>query len=304
MNHNLNLPDVINTDKAAIPANLQWVGMANVSLPLFLRHQNEAFVPVTASANVYVSLDMPDEKGIHMSRLYQLLQQQIAQQVLTIELLERLLLQMVSSQEGISDNARLELVFDLSIQKSALLSGNAGYQTYSLALNIALQEEQWHTEAVLHIPYSSTCPCSASLSRQLMAEAIDNNFDTHVIDKAALLTWVASQQGSIATPHSQRSFAEIHLFWERLHCPDFSDLIIYFEQAVGTAVQTVVKREDEQEFARLNAHNLMFCEDAARKVNHAASAMHELSDYWYKVEHQESLHAHNAIAIGRKSMSQ
>ena len=38
------------------------------------------------------------------------------------------------------------------------------------------------------------------------------------------------------------------------------------EAALGTPVQTAVKREDEQAFARLNAANLMFCEDAARRV--------------------------------------
>ena len=36
------------------------------------------------------------------------------------------------------------------------------------------------------------------------------------------------------------------------------------EAALGTPVQTAVKREDEQAFARLNGRNLMFCEDAPR----------------------------------------
>ena len=301
MNHHLSLPDVIHTEKAAIPANLQWVGMSAVSLPCFVRHSESIITPVTASANVYVSLDSPDEKGIHMSRLYRLLHQQLTQQTLTVERIEAFLRYMVSSQEGVSDDARLELTFDFPMQKAALLSGQVGYQTYSLAFNVSFHHGQWQTEAILHIPYSSTCPCSASLSRQLLAEAIDDQFATAAINKEALLAWVTSPQGSIATPHSQRSFAYIHLYWDRLCCPDFASLIGEVEQALGTPVQTMVKREDEQEFARLNGQNLMFCEDAARKVKHALSAMADLSDYWFKIEHQESLHAHNAVAIGRKS---
>ena len=43
-------------------------------------------------------------------------------------------------------------------------------------------------------------------------------------------------------------------------------LIDALEAALATPVQTAVKREDEQAFARLNAENLMFCEDAARRV--------------------------------------
>jgi GTP cyclohydrolase I len=29
--------------------------------------------------------------------------------------------------------------------------------------------------------------------------------------------------------------------------------------------------------------------------------MDEITDYWFKVEHQESLHAHNAVVIDQKS---
>ena len=38
------------------------------------------------------------------------------------------------------------------------------------------------------------------------------------------------------------------------------------EGALKTPVQSAVKREDEQAFARLNGRNLMFCEDAARRI--------------------------------------
>ena len=65
-------------------------------------------------------------------------------------------------------------------------------------------------------------------------------------------------------------------------------------------MQTAVKRVDEQEFARLNATNLMFCEDAAKRFKNALERLNFVSDYYCKVEHQESLHAHNAVAIVKK----
>ena len=68
------------------------------------------------------------------------------------------------------------------------------------------------------------------------------------------------------------------------------------EQALGTPVQTAVKREDEQAFARANAENLMFCEDAARRVGAALSALPWVSAWQAKVSHLESLHAHDAVA--------
>ena len=68
------------------------------------------------------------------------------------------------------------------------------------------------------------------------------------------------------------------------------------EQALGTPVQTAVKREDEQAFARANAENLMFCEDAARRVGAALSSLPWVRSWQAKVSHLESLHAHDAVA--------
>src|SRR3546814_20529772 len=53
---------------------------------------------------------------------------------------------------------------------------------------------------------------------------------------------------------------------------DLESLVDAIEAALGTPVQTAVKRADEQAFARLNAENLMFFEDAARTVASALSA--------------------------------
>ena len=111
---------------------------------------------------------------------------------------------------------------------------------------------------------------------------------------------IQSQAGSIATPHSQRSYAHIKLSLGSSCWPDFPTLIFQLEEFIGTPVQTAVKRRDEQEFARLNAENLMFCEDAARKIKFALEKMSFVKDYWFKVEHQESLHAHNAVVIDYK----
>jgi len=77
-------------------------------------------------------------------------------------------------------------------------------------------------------------------------------------------------------------------------------LIEQLEQAIGTPVQTAVKREDEQAFAKLNGENLMFCEDAARRLKAMLNQQTDIADYWFKIEHQESLHAHNAVVIDQK----
>ena len=113
-----------------------------------------------------------------------------------------------------------------------------------------------------------------------------------------VLTWLGSADGIVATPHSQRSSAQlhVHLRGEQLA---LTDIINDAEAALGTAVQTSVKRADEQAFALANGQNLMFCEDAARRLNLALKRSDAVNAFHLKVIHAESLHAHDAVAESR-----
>ena len=46
----------------------------------------------------------------------------------------------------------------------------------------------------------------------------------------------------------------------------------------------------------------MFCEDAARRVQAALESDSTLEDFWIRVNHMESLHPHDAVAIVTKGI--
>lgn len=290
------LPDIASDSKAETPLALQWVGMEEIAVPLSINLRGDKVQTIAAKANVYVSLEKPEAKGIHMSRLHHALNQ-LADQNCDKQVIEQLLDTMIESQDGLGQAAKISLSFDALLKKPALLSEESGFQSYPVRLSAEKKGGDLNCELVLTIPYSSTCPCSASLARQLLADALDANFEGTIIDKSDLLNWIQSPAGSVATPHSQRSYARIRLNLANNDWPNLSELIFQLEGVIGTAVQTAVKRVDEQEFARLNAENLMFCEDAARRIKFALEGMSFVKDYWIKVDHQESLHAHNAVVI-------
>lgn len=293
------LPDITSEALAQRDLPLQWVGMEQLDLPVSITLEDGSTVQIPAKAHVYVSLDDTTSKGIHMSRLHALVQK-LGREVCGRETLDRFLSECIQSQAGISANAKIELSFELLLEKPALLSGEIGYQAYPVTVVGTAVEGECIYELGLTVPYSSTCPCSASLARQLYANAVDEQFEGDVIDKARLLEWMQSESGSVATPHAQRSYAYVKLVTEAESWPSFDSLIRSIESVIGTPVQTAVKRVDEQEFAKLNAQNLMFCEDAARRIKQSLEGMPDVVDYWLKVDHQESLHAHNAVAIDRK----
>jgi GTP cyclohydrolase I len=296
-------PDVASGKTEQNQHTLNWVGMDGIDLPLRLAIGQDTVLSIQAKADCYVSLDDACAKGIHMSRLYLALNRYAELEVFTPAALAALLRGMLESHDGLSEQAHVRLSFPLMLKRPALLSEYEGWKAYEAEIQCQQAQDRTTVELSIRIPYSSTCPCSASLSRQLQAQALREAFGEGPILLDQVADWIQSRAGSLAPPHSQRSFAYIKVQWQpngySAFFP-FAALVDQIEQALGTPVQTAVKREDEQEFARLNGENLMFCEDAARRIKTELLSMTNVEDFWVKVEHQESLHAHNAIAVATK----
>jgi GTP cyclohydrolase I len=66
---------------------------------------------------------------------------------------------------------------------------------------------------------------------------------------------------------------------------------------VPTETQVMVKREDEQAFAELNAAHPIFVEDAARLFASSLLADPRIGDFRIVASHQESLHSHDAVSV-------
>jgi GTP cyclohydrolase I len=299
------MPDVAASQKAQFNGTLDWVGMSRIALPLVIKDQDLGNYQAHTFVETYVDLAEPEVKGIHMSRLYLLLAEFSRQQVLTMDTLKAFLKEKLASHEDISSQTCLHIEFDYLINQPALKSEYSGWKDYPVGIKALWNGTDVSVELSVKVPYSSTCPCSAALSRQLMQQAFSEDFaDSDKVDKTAIEQWLRSDRGSVATPHSQRSYANVRVQLND-ECDDLpiSSLITAIEDVLQTAVQTAVKREDEQEFARLNGANQMFCEDAARRVKHALNQQASYEDFWVRIEHIESLHAHDAVAIATKGVT-
>jgi len=293
---NAMLPDVSLTELAENLSTLQWVGMQGIDLPVVLKegdYQSE----LHAKAAVQVDLPSPEVKGIHMSRLYRLLDEQ-AGVPLSPQSLQQLLYALIAShQDCHSQNARLRLEFDLLLRRPALISADiSGFKAYPLRIDAALIERQFSLNVQLSVGYSSTCPCSAALSRQLLEQAFMQDFSKQPSPALVEIGAWLRRRASLATPHSQRSEAKVSVAMAA-EAKDFGLLLLIerIEQALGTPLQTAVKRADEQAFAALNGQNLMFVEDAARRIKQALRGQYRQAKI--QVRHLESLHPHDAVAF-------
>ena len=289
----LTLPDIASQNARQI-VPLDWVGMCGIALPIVIEGQR-----LTATADAGVSLDDGEARGIHMSRLYLALEM-LESQDLNPLLLKKVLQQFLDSHDDLSICAYLRIHTQMLLKRPALVSPLSGWKTYPVSIDASLKNGMFHVELKIEVNYSSTCPCSAALARQLIQQQFVNDFANKPLEHADVLAWLGSSQGIVATPHSQRSTAILQTLLSSDQRALPIELIIdEAEAALGTAVQTAVKRADEQAFALANGQNLMFCEDAARRLNVALKAVPGVQGFNLKVVHAESLHSHDAVAESR-----
>jgi GTP cyclohydrolase I len=268
---------------------LKQVGLENVQMQV-LRDGHRW----PARGEAAVSLIDRKSRGIHMSRLFKIITQ-FSEREFSWERMSSALDQMLESHAKLSDAGHFQVATEWPVLRAALLSGEHGWRTYPVTFKISRSKGIELRSLTVRVLYSSTCPCSASLSRQAMQEQFKEDFAGETPSADQVIRWLG--QTSAGAPHSQRSEATVEAVFEPGHSDDSPlALIDVIEKALGTPVQAAVKREDEQEFARLNAENLMFCEDAARKIKAALLRRDDLADYAIEVRHFESLHAHDVVA--------
>jgi GTP cyclohydrolase I len=267
------LPDLQNGPSALIRGanrGIQHVGISNFRLPISYHTRDNGDLTLETSVTGTVSLDA-DKKGINMSRIMRSFYVH-AEKTFSFNVIEAALDDYKSDLESFDARINMRLSFPMKV--NSLRSGLSGYQYYDIALELV--ETDGVRRKIMHLDYvySSTCPCSLELSEHARRE-----------------------RGQLATPHSQRSVARISVEVKDGKCLWFEDLIDMCRRAVPTETQVMVKREDEQAFAELNAANPIFVEDAARLFAEQLQTDPRIGDYRVLASHQESLHSHDAVSV-------
>ncbi|NBE08096.1 GTP cyclohydrolase FolE2 [Paragemmobacter ruber] len=267
------LPDLQNGPASLIrgeKALIQHVGISNFRLPIRYRTRDNGEVMLETSVTGTVSLEA-EKKGINMSRIMRSFYGH-AERDFSFAVIENALEDYKRDLE--SFDARIQMRFSFPVKIESLRSGLSGWQYYDIALELVdvagVRKKIMHLDFV----YSSTCPCSLELSEH-----------------------ARRTRGQLATPHSQRSVARISVEVRPGKRLWFEDLIDLARAAVPTETQVMVKREDEQAFAELNAANPIFVEDAARSFCQALKGDGRIGDFRIVASHQESLHSHDAVSV-------
>ena len=298
------MPDVAGRAVLHAEGTLDWVGMGDIRQPIEIR-DGDSRRAADARVQVYVNLADAQAKGIHMSRLYLILDEHATTRALTTAGLKLLLKSLLESHRDLSSHAFVEFAFDYYLRRRSLVTEHSGWNSYPVAIRGTIMGDVVRIELDLGVWYSSTCPASAALARQLTQERFEDDFGARGnVRTSEVKAWLGTEDAMAGTPHAQRSIARVRVLLDDT-VPGFplTALVDAVEGTLETPVQTAVKREDEQEFARRNAANLMFCEDAGRRLKMMLDDRADVLDFSVRVEHHESLHAHDAVSVFAKGIA-
>ncbi|HLF18357.1 MAG TPA: GTP cyclohydrolase FolE2 [Candidatus Omnitrophota bacterium] len=279
------MPDIYGFD-------IDKVGINRFRIPLKFRHKDGTVMNHDGIASMYIHFPK-GKAGINMSRLYEILQEEADQSFVSHQLFKKILTRYRrdmrdNDDESLFKAAYLKFKFNYALKQPALKSPKEGWQYYVCEME-GRKDSQGKIRMFLttHYEYSSTCPCSLSMSKQYETE--------HALN-------LTSEGNGMAVPHSQRSQAKVTVeipFGTEFFVEDLVELI---RKAIPTETQSFAKRVDEQAFAVLNAQNPMFVEHATRRLSRVLNADKRVLDWVVSVEHWESLHSHNAVAVIRKGI--
>jgi GTP cyclohydrolase IB len=269
----IELPDIQNT-KPIIERHIRKVGVKNIDVPLMIENQLGGFNEVVAQVSMFGSLSKYI-KGVSMSRFIETLKPYL-RRPLKFFLIEKILKDLKKTLEV--DDAYISFKFKLPILKNSPISKISFPIYHQCKFQGQIVNGNYRFFQGVVVQYASYCPCSAELCKDL------------------------SEKDSSGFPHNQRSFcyALIEALGEEYVW--LEDIIEAIEKATKNSVYAVLKRSDEQEIARIASQNPMFVEDSVRAISEELDKNKKIYDWYLMVEHEESIHPSNAVAINYKGI--
>ena len=216
--------------------------------------------------SIYLNLK-GDKKGINMSRLPRALNKHNDKKI-SLSFLEKVI--SIFLKQNDCEDAYIKAKHKILIETESPVSKIKYKKHYDVMYEVKSIQGKISKYITVKMPYISTCPCSAELCK--------NNF---------------------GYPHQQRSLAEI-----KIKTDDDSVVkktIIDFEKTITSVPHTIVKREDELFIAEQCYKNTIFVEDSVRLIKKMLDK-YDYEDYVIVVNHYESIHGHDVVAIIRKGV--
>jgi GTP cyclohydrolase I/GTP cyclohydrolase-4 len=281
----------------ALALSLSRVGVTGVEKVIRLR-QNGVEQLFSARFECVIELG-PNQKGAHMSRFEEVVNEAIGEVVLggstfKAETLAERIAQLVRDRQG-ARRAEVSMEARFPEHKPAPVSGIKTQELYTLHGRAVATDLGTRRLIGVTAQGMTACPCAQELIADKARERLgDEGFDTDEI--ARILEAVP-----IAT-HNQRGLGTLHIGCTEL-CEDEIDaatLLEIVEQSMSSEIYELMKRTDEGHVVEKAHRRPRFVEDCVREmVRGVIDRFPDLDDRAFVSSRQvnlETIHQHNVVA--------
>ena len=257
------MPDVQSSvDTRRIP--IQKVGVKDVTYPMLLESGAEV-MPTVAEWELTVALPA-EEKGTHMSRFLELLEQ-YRTQPMSMQRFCQMTAEMLGLLNAVEGD--VTATFPYFMNKVAPVSGVSSLLDYQVswtanAMATVDNEVDVQFELSVLVPVTSLCPCSKAISKY--------------------------------GAHNQRSHVTVSVV-AHPDALDLDQLIQTIEAQASCELWGLLKRTDEKYVTEQAYENPKFVEDLVRDVAVAVGQIDGVEGYRIEAENFESIHNHSAYAV-------
>jgi len=293
--------DDVQARAPAVPVGLSRVGVSGVEK--VVRIHQELFL---ARLDCYVDLSR-DQKGAHMSRFDEVVNEAIGEVVLSespfrAETLARHIAELVRARQG-AERAEVTIAARYPEHKPAPVSGMQTQEIYTLHGRAVAFEHGTRGTVGVSATGMTACPCAQELvaaraRQRLRAEGFSDEQIELVLEHVPVAT------------HNQRGLATLHIGCTE-ECAaeiDASTLLEIAEASMSSEIYELMKRSDEVEVVEKAHRRPRFVEDCVREM--IAGVVSRFADLdgasfvWARQENLETIHQHNVLAERHGLLSQ
>jgi GTP cyclohydrolase-4 len=287
----------VQAQRPTVQLSLSRVGVTGVEKVIRIRH-NGAEQLFSARFECVVELG-PNQKGAHMSRFEEVINDAIGEVVLNettfkAETLAEHIAQLVRGRQG-ARRAEVTVEARFPEHKPAPVSGIQTQELYTLHGSAICSELGTRRLIGVTAQGMTACPCAQELVAASARERLEGEgFEGEEIDRILDLVPVAT--------HNQRGLGTLHIGCTE-QCDDEIDaatLLEIVEQSMSSEIYELMKREDEARVVEKAHRRPRFVEDCVREmVRGAVEEFPGLDDRAFMSARQvnlETIHQHSVVA--------
>ncbi|MGP0100563.1 MAG: GTP cyclohydrolase MptA [Solirubrobacteraceae bacterium] len=285
--------DDVQAREPGIPVGLSRVGVSGVEK--VVRIHDELFL---ARLDCYVDLSR-DQKGAHMSRFDEVVNEAIGEVVLSespfrAETLARHIAELVRARQG-AERAEVTIAARYPEHKRAPVSGMQTQEIYTLHGRAVAFEHGTRGTVGVSATGMTACPCAQELvAARARERLLAQDFSAEQIDRILESVPVAT--------HNQRGLATLQIGCTE-ECAaeiDAATLLAIAEASMSSEIYELMKRSDEVEVVEKAHRRPRFVEDCVREmlagVVRTFTELDGESFVSARQENLETIHQHNVIA--------